>query len=138
MLASAVLLLIGAGGAVAAFESDTVPTFAAGLWWAVSLLTTVGFIGEPPRSDVGVVASVVLMLAGFGLLALVSAALASLFVRQDESPGMRRGARADETELHELRRIAQRLDRLDGTGRQRLRRPASGQRLRRSRVLRGP
>ncbi len=86
-----VLLVTGAAvvvsaGAVAATETDTVESFWRGLWWSISLVTTVGFLGSPPHSTAGAVVSVVLMLIGFLLLAMVSAALASLFVRQDEQP----------------------------------------------------
>jgi hypothetical protein len=79
------LLLVSAGG-IAAVETDIVPSYARGLWWSISLMTTVGFVGQPPRTAAGAVLSVILMLAGFVLLALVSAALASLFVREDEQP----------------------------------------------------
>lgn len=47
-------------------------------------MTTVGFLGDPPRTVAGAALSVLLMLSGFFLLALVSAGLASLFVREDE------------------------------------------------------
>lgn len=67
-------------GAGAAFETETVGSYGRGLWWAVSLMTTVGFIGAPPRTTAGAVVSVILMLIGFLLLSLLSAALASLFV----------------------------------------------------------
>jgi voltage-gated potassium channel len=40
-----VALLLGAGAA-AAFESDTVGSYWRGLWWAISLMTTVGFVGQ--------------------------------------------------------------------------------------------
>jgi Tfp pilus assembly protein PilX len=49
-------------------------------------VTTVGFVGSPPRTGAGAALSVVLMVVGFVLLAMVSAGLASLFVRQDEQP----------------------------------------------------
>lgn len=70
----------------AAFETETVNSYLRGLWWSVSLMATVGFLDEPPRTAAGAVLSVVLMLGGFVLLASLSAALASLFVREDEEP----------------------------------------------------
>ena len=79
-------LLVGAGAA-AAFESDTVDSYWEGLWWALGLMTTVGFVeGSPPASLGGAITSAVLMLAGFLLLSLISAGLASIFVREDEEP----------------------------------------------------
>jgi hypothetical protein len=109
-VALTLLLGVAGAGAVAAFETDTVPSFASGLWWAVSLLTTVGFIGAPPRSTVGIVTSVVLMLTGFVMLALVSAAIASLFVREDERPAQERDEVAEAESLTVLRHIQDRLD----------------------------
>ena len=49
-------------------------------------MTTVGFVDGTPDTVAGKVASAVLMLLGFGLLALTTAAIASLFVREDEEP----------------------------------------------------
>jgi Ion channel len=83
-LAGSVALLVIAGGATAAVETDTVSTLGRGLWWSLALMTTVGFIGDPPQTTAGAALSAILMVSGFFLLALVSAALASLFVREDE------------------------------------------------------
>ena len=51
-------------------ETDTVASFWQGPWWSLSLITTVGFLGQPPHSAGGAVLSVVLMVVGFLLLAL--------------------------------------------------------------------
>lgn len=112
LLVSSVLLVLGAGAA-AAFESETVGSYWRGLWWAVSLMTTVGFIGQPPRTTEGAVVSVVLMLTGFLLLSLVSAALASLFVRQDEAPVERHELAVEKEILAALSAIQERLDALE-------------------------
>ena len=45
-------LLVGAGAA-AAFEADTVSSYWDGLWWALGLMTTVGFVGGPPHTTAG-------------------------------------------------------------------------------------
>lgn len=83
VLASVVLVVVSAA-AVAAIETSTVGSFPRGLWWALSLITTVGFIGEPPETIAGALLSAVLMVVGFFLLAMVSASLAALFVREEE------------------------------------------------------
>ena len=111
-MVSSVALLVGAGAA-AAFESDTVGSYGRGLWWAISLMTTVGYIGQPPRTTEGAVLSIVLMLTGFALLSLVSAALASLFVKQDEAPMQRHEAVVDEEILEALGSILRRLEALE-------------------------
>jgi voltage-gated potassium channel Kch len=83
-LLTSVLLVIVAAAAAAAIETNTVGSFPRGLWWAISLITTVGFIGEPPETTTGAVLSALLMIVGFVLLAMVSASLAALFVREEE------------------------------------------------------
>jgi hypothetical protein len=69
---------------MAAVETDTVANLGRGLWWSLALMTTVGFLGDPPQTVAGAWLSAALMTSGFFLLALVSAGLASLFVREDE------------------------------------------------------
>lgn len=117
LVVGSVALLVGAGAA-AAFESDTVGSYGRGLWWAISLMTTVGFVGAPPRTTEGAVLSIVLMLTGFALLSLVSASLASLFVKQDEAPEQQREAVVEDEILTALNAVLDRLDalesRLDG------------------------
>jgi voltage-gated potassium channel len=105
-------LALGAGAA-AAFETETVGSYWAGLWWAVSLLTTVGFVGAAPQTVVGALVSVVLMLTGFVLLSLISAGLASLFVHDDEASVQTKGMQADQQMLDSLVAIAARLERLE-------------------------
>ncbi len=113
-LAGTAVLVVVAAGAVAAFETDTVTSFWRGLWWSISLVTTVGFIGPPPTTDAGAALSVVLMVIGFVLLATVSAALASLFVRDDERPREVREESIEHALLAALRSVELRLAVIEG------------------------
>jgi voltage-gated potassium channel len=106
------MLIVGAA-ASAAVETDTVPSFGRGLWWSLSLMTTEGFVGGPPRTTFGAVLSVGLMLTGLLLVALVSASLASLFVEGDERPEFAGERRATEEMSRSLRDIRDRLERLE-------------------------
>ena len=81
----AVVVLL-AGGGFAAFESHQVSSYGEGVWWALSLMSTVGFVGEAPESTAGRLLSSALMVSGFALMALVTASIASLFVREEELP----------------------------------------------------
>ena len=112
MIVAGAALLVGAG-AGAALESDTVGSYGRGLWWAISLMTTVGFLGSPPETVGGAVVSVVLMLIGFLLLSLLSAGLASLFVREDVEPETARELFAEREISHQLDAIAARLERVE-------------------------
>jgi voltage-gated potassium channel len=128
-LAGGLLLVVGAG-AIASWETGTVGSFWRGLWWTLSLMTTVGFLGDPPETGAGAALSVVLMLFGLVLLASVSAALASLFVKNDAQPFEVREGRADQEILTELRRLTERVasleSRLADPGQPAAGRPAPG------------
>jgi voltage-gated potassium channel Kch len=102
-------VVITSAAAAAAIETRTVSSFGRGLWWAVSLITTVGFIGEPPETRAGELLSAALMVIGFMLLALVSASLAALFVREDERPWEERERSSDEALTASLAALDQRL-----------------------------
>jgi len=95
--------------AAAATETNTVHTYWRGLWWSIALITTVGFIGEPPSTAAGAVLSVLLMVVGFLLLALVSASLAALFVGDEERPRDAREEAAERATLASLDRLEARL-----------------------------
>jgi uncharacterized membrane protein YkvI len=86
VLIGSLAIVVVAAGAAAAFETDTVTSYWRGLFWVISLITTVGFVGEPPRTDAGTTLAVALMVVGFLLLSMVSASLAAMFVREDEGP----------------------------------------------------
>ncbi len=106
------VVILGAG-AGAATEADTVGSYWRGLWWAISLMTTVGFVGDPPHTLGGALVSVVLMVAGFLLLSLISAALASLFVREGEEPIEQFERAADAEILRALGSILERIEALE-------------------------
>ncbi len=107
------IVTVLAAAAAAATETDTVGSYWRGLWWSISLVTTVGFIGKPPETEAGAALSVVLMVLGFLLLALVSASLAALFVDEEEQPREAREQAADDAILDALERLEARLARLE-------------------------
>ena len=86
VVAVGLALVLLAGGAFAAFEDRTVGSYWDGLYWALSLMTTVGFIGGSPQSTEGRAVAAVLMVSGFAMMTLVTAAISSLFIREQEEP----------------------------------------------------
>lgn len=94
-----------AGGGLAATEADTVRSYWDGVMWALSLMTTVGFIGAVPTSAGGKLIAVVLMLFGFVLLAFTTAAVASLFVHEDDAPAKANEYAFEAFMLEELRAL---------------------------------
>jgi len=107
-----VAVLLGGGG-LAAIETETVGDYGDGVLWALSLMTTVGFVGGVPHTVAGKLIAAVLMLCGFGLLALTTAAVSSLFVREDEAPEEHREQAIEREILRELRALHARLDDLE-------------------------
>jgi predicted PurR-regulated permease PerM len=111
----AAFIALLAGGGFAAFESRQVSNYWEGLWWALSLMSTVGFIGEAPQSVLGRLVSSVLMVSGFALMALVTAAIACLFVREEQEPDEQAEELFDAHALRLLADIAQRLEAIEAT-----------------------
>src|SRR3954467_7045051 len=110
-LSAVAVLLAGAG--FAALETDNVSSYAEGVWWALSLMTTVGFVGESPETTGGRILSAALMLIGFGLLSTTTAVIASLFVHEDEAPEERRERVFEEQALQRLDALGRQLDALE-------------------------
>lgn len=113
-LLSAIVIVLVTAGASAAIETNTVRSYWRGLWWSISLITTVGFIGEPPETRTGAALSAVMMVFGFLLLAMVSASMAALFVREEEQPRELREDASDQAILAALDDLARRLNAIEG------------------------
>jgi voltage-gated potassium channel len=56
-----------------------------GVWWAVVTVTTVGYGDVYPTTVAGRIVAIVLMLVGVGFLAVLTATIASRFVKEDRS-----------------------------------------------------
>jgi voltage-gated potassium channel len=115
------LLLLLSAGAFAAVETESVHSYWDGLWWSLSLVSTVGFAGATPTTAVGKFVSAALMVLGFVLLATTTAAAASLFVREDEQPEDNRELGFERDVLDALRDLDARLEAIE-----RLADPATG------------
>jgi voltage-gated potassium channel len=112
-LLTATVLVLTTAGASAAIETNTVASYWRGLWWSTSLITTVGFIGEPPETVAGAALSAILMVFGFLLLAMVSASLAAIFVREEEQPRETREESANRAIMQALATLERRLDSIE-------------------------
>jgi hypothetical protein len=116
-LVFAAFVVLLAGGGFAAFESRQVSTYWEGLWWALSLMSTVGFVGEAPESLLGRILSSVLMVSGFAMMALVTAAISSLFVREEQEPDEQAEELFEAQALKLLADLARRLEAIEATTR---------------------
>jgi hypothetical protein len=88
-----------------------------GVWWSISLMTTVGWSGQPPHTLVGHLIATVTMVTGFLLLAFTTAVVASLLVREDEEPLDQAELRADREILTEVRALRAELEELRSASR---------------------
>jgi voltage-gated potassium channel len=109
LVPGAALFMLLSGAAFAAVETENVHSYWDGLWWSLSLMTTVGFVGAAPVTALGKILSAALMLVGFIVLAMTTAAVASLFVREDELPETRRERGFEQQMFGELRELNGRL-----------------------------
>lgn len=60
--------------------SSKIKNFGDGVWWAIVTTTTVGYGDLVPESTVGRIIGLLLMLAGIGIIGLLTANIASLFL----------------------------------------------------------
>jgi voltage-gated potassium channel len=81
-------LVFSAGAAEATVDQGDFGTFWDGIWWAVVTVTTVGYGDLYPHTVAGRLIAMLLMLVGIGFIAVLTASIASIFVKSE---------RADET-----------------------------------------
>ena len=106
----AVFVTLVGGAAYAAAEKAQDLSAWDGIWWAITTVTTVGYGDSYPVTDLGRVIAIVVMSVGIGFVALLTAFVADRFLRQDAAP---EAERIEDELLLELRRIGERLDRLE-------------------------
>jgi voltage-gated potassium channel len=80
----------------------TIRNFGDALWWAIETVTTVGYGDKAPRTDLGKLIAVTLMIGGIGVVGLITASLASWIVQRvaDEDTATRG---ITEAHINELR-----------------------------------
>ena len=115
-IAALTLLLVTVTG-IAVDETDPhrFPNPWRGLWFAVVTVTTVGYGDTFPTSAGGRVIAAFLMVVGVGFLGLLTAAIAGHFVGQDAEDKHRESTDKQDAILAELRRIRERLERLEAS-----------------------
>jgi voltage-gated potassium channel len=108
---AAVTLLVTliSGTAMHVFDRREFPTVGRGLWWAAQTVTTVGYGDVVPRSTVGRVVAIAVMLTAIAFVTVVTAAVTAILI--DRTRGVPDGASSSPEEL--LLEINQRLERLE-------------------------
>jgi voltage-gated potassium channel len=81
------LVVVTAGAVEALVDARDFPSTWDGIWWAIVTVTTVGYGDIYPKSVEGRVIAMVVMLFGIGFLSVLTATIASRFVRTDAGTG---------------------------------------------------
>lgn len=101
-----VFIVVVSGAAQATFDAGEFHTIWQGIWWATVTVTTVGYGDLYPTTVFGRLIGIVVMLVGIGFLSVLTATVASHFVkteRNDESTEMLERLARIEGELMALR-----------------------------------
>jgi len=78
-----VFLVFIAGAAEATVDQGDFKTFWDGIWWSVVTVTTVGYGDLYPHTVAGRLIAMLLMLVGIGFIAVLTASIASIFVKTE-------------------------------------------------------
>jgi voltage-gated potassium channel len=106
-VAGVLVAFLGAVGVVDAergAKGANIGTFGDAVWWACTTITTVGYGDRYPVTTRGRVIAVAVMLVGIALLGLLTAGIASSFVRRfSREPEIEAGIRVEAAELADVR-----------------------------------
>lgn len=107
------VFVVVVGGSVEAIV-ETDPKFDhstwQGIWWAVVTVTTVGYGDLTPTTVEGRIVAIVLMFVGIAFLSVLTAAIASFFVKNERSPESEEILAALQRLEVELAEVKQRLE----------------------------
>jgi voltage-gated potassium channel len=81
-----------------------------GMWWVLQTVTTVGYGDLTPETPIGKILTSLVMLWGVAFLAIITAAITSVFVARAQQERM---ADADEAAAGAERTVDDRLDQID-------------------------
>lgn len=116
VLASSAVIVFDAEKSVP-FQDRSIRTLGDAMWWAVSTLTTVGYGDVVPKTALGRMMAVLLMLTGIALVGTVTAAVASWFVnlvRNAASSGQAPILAAEHDLSAQITALAATVERLSG------------------------
>lgn len=107
-----VFVVVVSGAAQYAVDPGDFPSLWDGIWWAVVTVTTVGYGDITPRTVEGRVTAIAVMLVGIGFLSVLTATIASHFVKTDRDLETREITAALKRVEEELARLRRELESL--------------------------
>jgi voltage-gated potassium channel len=108
--ATIVITLLG-GFLITLLDHKEFATFGQGIWWALQTITTVGYGDEVPSTTEGRLVASVIMVAGIGVLTVVTATITAAFVENLRARAGR--SNRDDEIIERLERIEKRLEQLE-------------------------
>ena len=92
-------------------SGSSVKTLGDAIWWAGATITTVGYGDRFPITALGRSLAFLVMITGISLIGVITASIASWFVKSDEEA-------SDQVQMHqlmsELKEIKSKLEKLEG------------------------
>jgi len=86
-----------------------------GIWWAITTVTTVGYGDLYPESHAGRILAVAVMIIGIGFVAILTANIASYFVKKDKNKENEDQDKKDENQLilERLEELSKKIDEIN-------------------------
>ena len=88
IVTATVIVVVLGGVMMRVFDHSEYPTIWVGMWWVLQTVTTVGYGDYTPKSAIGRILTSFVMLYGIAFLAIVTAAITSVFVARAEQERM--------------------------------------------------
>lgn len=109
----AVLLTTTSGLLLASFDPG-IPNAGAGIWWAWQTITTVGYGDFVPKTHLGRLLGILVMIFGVGLLAVLTANFSAFFMAKNQRKLLKPLDKAHLEQMHEtLLRLEQKIESLE-------------------------
>ena len=109
-IAGAALTVSVLAGAFAHWIDDGIPSLWLGIYWAVQTVTTVGYGTPEPSGTSGQVLAVVLMLLGTAFIAVITAAVTSVFIERARAVHQSGAEDSERAMLEEMRAQLARIE----------------------------
>jgi voltage-gated potassium channel len=97
-------------GAIAHWIDDGIPSLWLGIYWAVQTVTTVGYGSPTPTGTSGQVLALILMLLGTAFVAVITAAVTSVFIERARAIRAAGAEDAERATLEDLREALERIE----------------------------
>jgi voltage-gated potassium channel len=109
-IAGSALAISILAGVIAHRIDDGIPSLGLGIYWAVQTVTTVGYGNPTPTGRSGQVLAVLLMLLGTAFVAVITAAITSVFIERARAIRLSGEEDPTRTTLEEIRARLERIE----------------------------